>query len=177
MRTYKAARRAAQRAARAAEPLRFELVWDEDQVKVDAADQPVVDDAGDPVTETVEKTATFTCRGEITTLMISEFALAANAATEEEAEKHGGKLSEIFQDAIGDDGEYDRFSRIVRKHFDDQELMEILGGIIEEQTGRPTKESSPPSDVPLEVTAIEEMSGGSGKVVHLAGGYAVASSA
>lgn len=176
MRTYKAARRAAKRAERAAEPHQFTLAWDEDKPTLDDDGQPVLDDAGDPVLEPVEQTATFTVHGEIGTLAISEFALMANAADEEEAQKHGGKLAEVFMDAIDDAAEYTRFSKIVRKHFDDEELMEVMGGIIEDQVGRPTRESSPSSDSPLVVTATE-MSGDSTKVVHLQGGYAVASSA
>lgn len=137
-RSYRAARREAEQ-----EPIEFEVVH--------------FDDTGTAVTEV------FTCRGEISTLTLSEFGHAADldSATPEGA----AVLRDIFHEAFGDEKEYRRFYKLVRRiHLPDDMLVDIMGGLIEDFTGRPTQR---PSSSP----ASPSTTGADSRAISLPGGF------
>src|SRR4051794_25538910 len=111
MRSYKAARRAARRA-----PVEFEVAY------IDVVDG-----------EEVEKTETFTCKGEMSSLVLSE--LAYNADLDVATPEGMGVLREVFSSVFGDDTEYRRFFRHMARHGDDDQLMDIMAGLVEDFTG------------------------------------------
>lgn len=96
-----------------------------------AFDVERIDDKGDVV---VDK---FTCRGKVSTLLLSEFAVQSDvsAATPEGM----ALIARFFRQAFGDEKEYGRFFRYATEHLDDEGLMAILGGLVEDFSGRPTK--------------------------------------
>lgn len=138
MRSYKAARREATK-----EPVKFEVGYEDD--------------------DGAEKTETFTCTGEVSSLVLSEMAYNANVeiATPEGA----AVLREFFAGAFGDEGEYRRFFRFVMTQgLDDDFLMEIMQGIAEDFAGRPTKRLSDSLGTP-------STTGPDSRVVSLPGGF------
>jgi len=147
MRSFTASRRAAKK-----ESVEFEVNY------FDAA----VDEAGHDIE--VEKTEVFVCVGDISTLSLSEFARSAeiDAATPEGA----AILAEIFREAFDDDAEYRRFFRFQRRYLEADDLVDILGGLIEDFTGRPTQ---PPSVS----SASSSTDGPDSRVTSLPGGFLI----
>lgn len=114
-----------------AEPVTFDCVHVERK--------PVRDGDGKPVPgefKEVEVTTTFTCRGQVSTLLLSEFADAADV----DADTPQGMelLARFFKAAFGDEKEHRRFSRYAAEHLDDETTMAILAGLVEDFVGRPT---------------------------------------
>jgi hypothetical protein len=128
-RAYRAAKRAHEQ-----EPVTFDVTH-EVTTTVDGAEQ------------TEEVTETFTCRGGVSTLLLSEFARQADL---DAASPEGMALvSQFFRQAFGEDREYRRFLRYQADHnLDDEMLMSILAGLVEDLTGRPTKGRQPSLDGP-----------------------------
>lgn len=120
MRSYDVARRQA-----AGEPVQFELTYTEvdDNVAVQ------------------HRKEVFTCNGEISSILLAEF--ARNAGMQVTDPRAMGLLAEFFVEAFGDEEEYKRFMRFRHKHrISDERVMEIVGDLMEDLSGRPTK---PPS--------------------------------
>lgn len=134
-RNYKAARR---RARAALEPVEFDFSWDEN-----------VAPEGEPE-QWEEHTETFQCFGQVSTLVLSE--LAYNSDVEVATEEGMALIRQVFAQAFGSDAkaqaDYRRFFRLVTLHGDDEVLMEIMQGLIEDLMGRPTQESSDSSSTP-----------------------------
>lgn len=141
MRSYKAARRAKLR-----EPITFEVDY--------------IEEGSDG--EETERTMVFECKGKLSALTLSEFASSAeiSADTPEGARALRDVLSSMFGDAL----EYRRFSNFAATYLEDDQLVDIVGDLIEEFTGRPTErpESSPSS---------QSATGQGSKVVSLPGGF------
>lgn len=146
MRTFKAARRAAKK-----EPVEFRVEY-VDEVEVDGE------------TLELEKAEVFTCSGDISALSLSEFARNADidAATAEGA----AILAEIFREAFDNDAEYRRFYRFQRRYLEPDDLVDILGGLVEDFTGRPTQ---PPSVS----SATSSTDGPDSRVTSLPGGFSI----
>ncbi|GAA2022550.1 hypothetical protein WDZ16_12935 [Pseudokineococcus marinus] len=164
-RRYAAAKRAA-----VAEPVTFELTYEVPDLTPDEA-------TGQPVPDAVrEQVETFTCRGRVPVLLLSEFARQADldAATPEGA----ALIADFFRHAFGpgedDVREYKRFYRLVGERFDDDVLMDVLAGLVEDFGGRPTERPSTSAPGPSP-TGTSSTGGGSpaaaleGPVVTLAG--------
>ncbi|MGI8682075.1 MAG: hypothetical protein ACR2JO_08090 [Mycobacteriales bacterium] len=162
MRSYKAARRAALK-----EPVEFDYEYVTTEPVVDEDGAPVAAPDGVPVTREVEKSEHFVCKGEVSALTLSEFAY--NADVDSATLEGAALVRQFFGEAFGDEKEYQRFFRLHIRHGDDDLLMDILSGLAEDFTGRPTKR---PSDSPA--TPSETMvSGQSLKVVSLSRGTVV----
>jgi hypothetical protein len=148
MRSYKAARRAANRAEGQVDPVDFEVSWFE---KVTGPD-------GTPVE--LEQTEVFHAYGEpsMATLTDAGYFAELNTDTPEAM----AIIRRIFMEAIGDEDEFKRFWKISR-HLGDT-LIDIMGGLIEDTLGRPTKR---PSDSPPSSPNDGEPS----RVVSLPGGF------
>lgn len=130
-RSYKAARRAHLR-----QPVTFTVDY--------------VDDVRDPATgqvSEVEKTETFTCKGDMTALVLSELGYHADLNL---GDPEGmAVLRQTFQAAFGDDAEYRRFFRFhIKVQLDDDTLMDILMDLVEDMVGRPTQPPSASSGAP-----------------------------
>lgn len=138
MRSYKAARREATK-----EPVKFEVGYE--------------DDDGN------EKMETFTCTGEVSSLVLSE--MAYNADVDIATPEGAAVLRQFFAGAFGDQNEYRRFFRFVMTQgLDDDMLMEIMQGIAEDFAGRPTKRLSDSPGTP-------STTGQDSRVVSLPGGF------
>lgn len=146
MRTFKAARRAAKQ-----EPVEFRVEYVEE-----------IDVDGELLE--VEKSEVFVCSGDISALSLSEFARSADldAATAEGA----AVLAEIFREAFDNDAEYRRFYRFQRRYLDPDDLVDILGGLVEDFTGRPTQ-------LPSDSSATSPTDGPDSKVTSLPGGFSI----
>lgn len=135
-RSYAAARRQARR-----EPVTFELAYELDDP---AAGLP----SGPPPGATVTRTDVFTCRGQVSTLLLSEFARQEdlNSASPEGV----ALIAEFFMTAFADPAEYRRFRRTLDEYFDDDDatLLLVLQGLIEDFSARPTKGLSPSPGTP-----------------------------
>lgn len=132
MRSYKAARRAA-----TLEPVRFQYDY---EVEV-----PVLDAQGTPTgaTRWEERSRVFECHGEVSTLLLSEF--AANAGVDTATPEGTALIAEFFRQAFGSERAYQEFFRVHTRHGGhdgDDLLMDILGGLVEDFTGRPTVQPS-----------------------------------
>lgn len=122
MRTYKAARRAAQRAAGTLAPISFEVVYD--------------DDLGEEVR------ATFQAYGEMSAATMADFAYFADRGVN--TPEGAAILRTGMMELIGDEQEFRRFWEVVRVLHED-DVLDILSGLLEDTLARPTV---PPSDSP-----------------------------
>lgn len=96
---------------------------------------------GDEPARTDVKVDTFTCRGQLSTLMLSEFSHQSNIDV---ASAEGTALvAQFFRSVFGDPDEYGRFFRYSQTYLDDDVIVQIIGYLVEEFTGRPTKQPSP----------------------------------
>lgn len=145
-RSYKAARREA-----LGEPVEFDYEY--------------VDEQG------ADQVETFTCRGKVDTLMLSEF--AHNAEVESDSPEGMALLRQFFADAFGDEAEYKRFFRLHTKHGDDDLLFEILGGLVEDFAGRPKAQPSSSSTTPSTTGPTSRDDSSSADLVVLPGGFQV----
>ena len=124
MRTYKAARRAAQRAAGRPQPIPFEVVYE--------------DNLGEEVR------ATFQAYGEMSAVTMTDFAYFADKGVD--TPEGAAILRTGFEELLGDEGEFQRFWRVARLIHED-DLLDILSGLLEDTAARPT---TPPSDSPAQ---------------------------
>lgn len=115
--------------------------------------------------EDVDREEHFTCRGNVSSIMLSEF--AHNADVDVSSGEGMELIRELFSDAFADPAEYKRFFRAAR-HLDDDDLMDVMGAVIEEFSARPTQQLSPSPKQPA-------TTGSDSQVVSLPGGYEVAS--
>lgn len=169
MRSYKAARRRAQRRA---EPIGFGYGY---EVEVDAYGAE-----GKPVWE--ERTERFECHGKVDTLLLSELAYNADVdtATPEGmalirqffaqafgvrhrivVDKEGAEHEVLVEDEAAQG--YRKFFKLHGQHGDDDLLMEIMGGLVADFQADRTTSPSVSADGPSE-------SGDSSKVVSLSAG-------
>lgn len=152
-RSYRAARRRSQKA-----PVPFDLVVEIEKTKRD--------DNGDVQEVYLEdETHAFLCKGEVSTLLLSELAYNADLDV---ADPEAMKLvRSFFSNAFGPGEEqrkaYYRFFRLITEHGDDELLMEIMAGLVEDFMGRPTQQPSPSQLGP-------STTGGESKVVSLSAG-------
>lgn len=169
-RAYKAARRDASR-----EPVTFDFLWEQTV--------EIRDESGKlQGTEREEKTQHFELHGEVSTLMLSELAYNADLDL---ADPEAVKLvREFFAQAFGVErrlvegpngeiqeqvvqskalADYNLFFKLHTTFGDDDLLMEIMSGLVEDFMGRPTQQHS--------TSPSEELSAGeSTKVVSLSRG-------
>lgn len=115
MRSYKAARR-----AHTGDPVPFRYEY--------------TDDDG------VEQVEVFECQGEVSSLLLSE--LASNADVDVATPEGVALLREFFAQAFGDEAAYRRFFKLHTKYGDDDLLMDIMAGLVEDFAGRPTRRPS-----------------------------------
>lgn len=88
----------------------------------------------------------FVCEGGVTTLDISEFAQVASAGVNSDDPAAAAVFAEFFQNALGPKV-YAEFKQHTRKHrTSDEVFVDIMHGIIEDFTGRPTELSTPSRD-------------------------------
>lgn len=121
MRSYEAAKRAA-----TGEPVPFAIGYQ------------VVNDSG----ALVRKEEIFTASGDVSPIMLSEF--SRNAQMESTDPEAMALLAQFFVEAFGDEAEYRRFLRFRSEHkLPDDQIMEIISGLIEDLSGRPTVQPSP----------------------------------
>lgn len=130
MRSFRAARRSAER-----RPVPFLFVYEE---MVETKDPETDEVVG---VEYEERREVFECRGEVSTLLLSELAYNSDVDVADPAAM--GLIRQFFAQAFGDDDQYRRFFNLQIKHGDDELLMEILGGLVEDFAARPTKPPSP----------------------------------
>lgn len=140
MRSYKAARRAARSQQ---EPVEFDFQWEENEAP-----------EGEPE-RWVERKEHFQCWGQVSTLVLSE--LAFNADVDSASPEGMSLIREVFSQAFGDPVEYRRFFRLVTLHGDDEVLMDIMQGLIEDLMGRPTVEPSGSSSTPSETGVVSKV--------------------
>lgn len=126
-RSYTAARR-----EHLDEPVSFEVNYVREGDPKAPEDSPQRHDT--PVTDT------FVCRGQVSSLMLAEFARNADMDTAEP--EAVAMIAEFFKQAFGDDREYRRFFRMATQYLDDDGVMAILAGLVEDFLGRPTKRRS-----------------------------------
>lgn len=158
-RSYRAARRARERAG-----VPFDYAY------IDVEEER--DEAGELLGETeVERKTTFTCRGRVNTLLLSELAYNADLDTADPqamalireffAQAFGVRYRTVMdkvkdpvtgeetevprQVAVEDESfrEYRRFFKLHGQYGDDDLLMDIMGGLMEDMSGRPTEGPSP----------------------------------
>lgn len=146
MRSYKASRRRALK-----QPVPFEFNY---EVAVEDRDE----DGALVGTHFEERVEHFVAKGDVSTLLLSE--LAANADVDTATPEGMRLIRDFFAQAFGDDEQYSRFFRLVTRYGDDDLLMEIMSGLVEDLMGRPTMR---PSDSP----ATPSTSGEPSKVVSL----------
>lgn len=184
MRAYRAARRSASK-----RPVPFTYTYEEPVATYDEQGEP----SGE---EWVERKVLFECRGEVSSLMLSE--LADSADTEVSDPAGMALLRKFFAAAfgvrtklmidretkepvIGQDGEplrepikddayaaYAKFFKLHTEYGDDDLLMEIMQGLVEEFQARPTKPALPSSTGPETtgpVSKVVSFSRGSVEVV------------
>lgn len=161
---FKARRR---QAAEQKEPVPFDVDYEVEVPKLDDAGDPEYSD-GRPVMVVEERVETFTCRGEVHSLMLSRLASLGDLDVHDAAD--AAVISDTFKSAFGDDREYQRFYKFAEKHLDEEDLGEIFEGVMEAFSARPTTRPAGSVDSP-------PASGADSKVVSLPGGYAVASGA
>lgn len=155
MRAFKAARRSAER-----RPIPFLYEWEE---RVDVRDEETGEITG---TEYEPRQRLFECRGEVSSLLLSD--LAYNSELEVTDPAGVALLRQFFAQAFGDDEQYREFFNIHIRYGDDDLLMEILQGLVEDFMARPTKSLSPSStgqQTTGEVSKVVSLSRGSVQVV------------
>lgn len=140
MRSYKAARRAAHRAEGQIEPVDFEVSWYDE--------------------EDAEQTEVFHAYGEpsMATLTDAGYFADLNADSPEAM----AIIRRIFMEAIGEEAEFSRFWKVARL-IDSDTLVDIMAGLIEDTTGRPTSrpsDSSPSSSNDGEPSRVVSLPGG-----------------
>ena len=150
MRAYKAARRSAER-----RPIPFLYEWEERVDVVDAESGEITGTRYEP------RKRMFECRGEVSQLLLSD--LAYNADLEVTDAAAMGLLRQFFAQAFGDDKEYREFFNLHIQYGDDDLLMEIMQGLVEDFVARPTRS---PSNLP----STSETTGEQSKVVSLSRG-------
>lgn len=184
MRAFKAARRSAER-----RPIPFLYSWDEVVVERDP-------DTNEAVGESVrERREEFVCKGEVSTLLLSELAhnsdidIADPAAMALIRNFFSQAFGVRYESVVGEDGEvqrnphgepieiplqddaffaYRKFFNLHTKHGDDELLMEILGGLVEDFVARPTKPASTSQPGPSaggEVSKVVSLSRGTVEIV------------
>lgn len=180
MRSYKAARRSAER-----RPVPFLYNYDE-EAEVSGAD-------GGTTVVTTEKRVLFECRGEVSTLLLSElaynadldvadpsamklirsffaqaFGVRSHTLRDEEGEPILDDKGEEQQVVVHDEAwrQYNKFFNLHTEHGDDDLLMEIMGGLVEDFSARPTKS-------PSTLQPGAETTGVTSKVVSLSRGTVV----
>lgn len=90
----------------------------------------------------------FVCEGGLTTLDISEFAMAAKNGMDTADPAAAAVFAEFFQAALGPT-QYRRLKDHMRAHgTDDDVLVDIMQGLMEDFVGRPTEEPSRSQDGP-----------------------------
>lgn len=130
-RSYRAARRLAER-----EGVPFDYEWFEEEREFDE-DGNVVS-----VVEVV-RSEHFVCKGRANTLLLSELSYNAELDTADPAAMR--LIREFFSQAFGDEAEYRRFFDLHGKHGDDDLLMDIMSGLVEDfQVGRMERPSLSP---------------------------------
>lgn len=122
MRSFKAARRAAKRAAGQLAPIPFEVVY--------------TDDLGEEIREV------FQAYGEMSAATMSDFAYFADKGVD--TPEGAAILRTGLMELIGNEDEFRRLWEVARK-IDEDDLLDILTGLLEETVARPT---TPPSDSP-----------------------------
>lgn len=137
MRSYKAARRAAERA----EGIPFEVSYFDD--------------------EGTEHTEMFHAYGELKST--TQFDMAENAGIDVLTPGALRVVKRVFVECIGDAEEFQRFWAIF-DYLDEDTIIEIMSGLIEDVTGRPTKR-------PEDFAPSSSTDGQSSKVVSLPGGF------
>jgi hypothetical protein len=151
--TYRAARR-----EEAQEPVEFDFVYDE-RIE-DRTEEGELRGYGYE-----ERTDTFKCYGTVSTLLLSK--LANNAEVDTGSEEGMRLIDEFFVQAFGDSdegvAEYRRFFRLQTKYGDDDLMMQIIAGLVEQFVGRPTQQRSRSESTP-------SSAGASSKVVSLSRG-------
>jgi hypothetical protein len=91
---------------------------------------------------------TFVCEGGVSMLDISEFAKVAKAGVNTDDPAAAAVFAEFFDAALGEKV-YAQFKRHVRENnTTEDELVDIMKGIIEDFLGRPTKEPLSSQDGP-----------------------------
>jgi hypothetical protein len=151
MRSYKAARRAAQRDAGQVEPIPFEVSW-----YAAAAGED-----GEPVE--VEHTEVFHAYGEPSMATLTDAGYYADL--ESDTPEAMAIIRRIFMEAIGNEAEFGRFWKVARV-IDNDTLIDIMAGLIEDTTGRPTIR-------PSDSSASSSTDGPDSKVISLPGGFSI----
>lgn len=124
MRSYKAARRAAERERAALEPIEFEVTYETTERGEDGVDQ------------VVERTDRFAATGEISAATLTDFGYFADTPSDDPAAV--AVMRRVFMEAIGDQTEFRRFWAIAPR-LDEDTLLEIMTGLMEDVLGRPTQ--------------------------------------
>jgi hypothetical protein len=184
MRAYRAARRSASK-----RPVPFTYTYEEPVATYDEQGEP----SGE---EWVERKVLFECRGEVSSLMLSELADSADTEVSDPAgmallrkffaaafgvrtklmidretkEPVLGQDGEPMREPIKDDAyaQYAKFFKLHTEYGDDDLLMEIMQGLVEEFQARPTKPALPSSTGPETtgpVSKVVSFSRGSVEVV------------
>lgn len=139
MRSYKAARRASARRDNGRLPaIPFELTyWAEPGERL--LGEPA--DDGTPqmrvLTEPEEVTETFNCYGELSAVTLTDAAWLGEQGVTNVSAEGVAMVRRIFEEAIGDPAEFKRFWAVARK-IDEDDLFEVMQGVMEDVTGRPT---------------------------------------
>lgn len=136
MRSYKAARRAAERA----EGIPFEVVYFDD--------------------EGVEHVELFHAYGELKST--TQFDMAENADLDVLTPAALRIVKRVYVECIGDAAEFQRFWAIF-DYLDEDTLVEIMQGLIEDVTGRPTQrpeDSAPSSSIGGQPSRVVSLPGG-----------------
>lgn len=150
MRSYKAARRAASRAEGQVEPVDFEVSWYEDEKDQETGSR-----------REVEKTDVFYAYGEPSMATLTDAGYFADLSAE--SPEAMAIIRRIFMEAIGNEAEFNRFWRVARL-IDSDTLVDIMAGLIEDTTGRPTKR-------PSDSLPSSSNDGAPSRVVSLPGGF------
>lgn len=91
---------------------------------------------------------TFVCEGGVSTLDISEFAKVAKDGVKTDDPAATAVFAEFFEAALGEKV-YAQFRRHVRENSTtEEELLDVMKGIVEDFLGRPTQEPSSSQDGP-----------------------------
>lgn len=120
MRSFKATRRAARREQGLLEPIPFEIIY--------------ADDLGEEVR------AVFNAHGEMSSATMADFAYFADRGVD--SPEGAAVLRTGFEELIGNPEEFHRFWEVARQ-IEDDDLLDVLAGLLEDTLGRPT---TPPSD-------------------------------
>lgn len=83
----------------------------------------------------------FTCKGELSSLMLSE--IARHADLEVATAAAMAIIADFFVEVFDDDAQYRRFQKYCREHrVKDEVLLQVMGDLVEDLTGRPTVQPS-----------------------------------